>query len=111
MLDKLLGKAKDDEMIVTEIITDKDTSVNGIFCRHYPEGMVTYCSNHCAKTLHKKDLEKILILPKWSLFLGTVTYTFLSSGSVSLKCTFPPMKSENANSVASEVALWKAQSK
>ncbi len=58
MLDELLGKAKDDGMVVTEIITDKDTSVNGIFCRHYPEGMVTYCSNHCAKTLHK-DLEKI----------------------------------------------------
>ncbi len=53
MLDELLGKAKDDGMVVTEIITDKDTYVNGIFCRHYPEGMVTYCSNHCAKPLHK----------------------------------------------------------
>ncbi len=58
MLDELLGKAKEDGIIVKQIITDKDTSINSIFCRHYPEGIVTYCSNHCAKTLHK-DLEKI----------------------------------------------------
>ncbi len=58
MLDELLGKAKDDGMFVTEIITDKDISVNGIFCRHCPEGMVTYCLNLSAKTLHK-DLQKI----------------------------------------------------
>ncbi len=58
MLDELLGKAKEDGMVVKEIITDKDTSINSIFCRRYPEGIVTYCSNHCAKTLHK-DLEKI----------------------------------------------------
>ncbi len=47
MLDELLGKAKEDGMVVKEIITDKDTSINSIFCRHYPEGIVTYCSNLC----------------------------------------------------------------
>jgi hypothetical protein len=43
---------------IAEIITDKDSSGNAIFCRHFPEGTITYCSNHCAKTLHK-DLERI----------------------------------------------------
>ena len=58
MFDELLGKVKDAGFNIGEIITDKDTSTNVIFCRHFPEGMITYCSNHCAKTLHK-DLEKI----------------------------------------------------
>ena len=58
MLDELLGKAKEDGLVVQEMVTDKDTSINATFCRHFPEGTVTYCSNHCAKTLHK-DLEKI----------------------------------------------------
>ncbi len=43
MFDELLGKANEDGIIVKEIITDKDTSINSIFCRHYPEGIVTYC--------------------------------------------------------------------
>ena len=58
MLNEVLGKVRDAGFIVGEIITDKDSSVNAIFCRHFPEGTITYCSNHCAKTLHK-DLQRI----------------------------------------------------
>lgn len=58
MFNELMGNAKDSSFTVKEIITDKDSSINAIFCRHFPEGTITYCSNHCAKTLHK-DLEKI----------------------------------------------------
>ena len=53
MLDELLGKVKEDRLVLQEVITDKDSSINGTFCRHFPEGTVIYCSNHCAKTLHK----------------------------------------------------------
>ncbi len=58
MFDEILGKVKSTGFRVSEVITDKDSSVNSIFCRHFPEGTITYCSNHCAKTLHK-DLQKI----------------------------------------------------
>ena len=54
MLDELLGKVRQDGLVVQEMVSDKDTSVNATFCRHFPEGTVTYCSNHSAKTLHKK---------------------------------------------------------
>ena len=49
MLDELLGKVKEDGLVLQEVITDKDSSINGTFFRHFPEGTVTYCSNHCAK--------------------------------------------------------------
>jgi len=58
MLDELLGKAKNDGMVIQEIVTDKDSSVNAIFCWHFPKDKVTYCFNYCAKTL-PKNLEKI----------------------------------------------------
>ena len=58
MFDEVMKNVKDANFVVKEIITDKDSSTNAIFCRHFPEGTITYCSNHCAKTLHK-DLEKI----------------------------------------------------
>ena len=58
MFDELVGKAKAAGFVVSEIITDKDSSVNGIFTKHFPEGTITYCANHCAKTMHK-DLQKI----------------------------------------------------
>ena len=58
MLDELLDKVRQDGLVVQEMVSDKDTSVNATFCRHFPEGTVTYCSNHSAKTLHK-NLEKI----------------------------------------------------
>ena len=35
--------------------------MNAIYCRHFPEGTITYCSNHNAKTKHK-DLQKIKAL-------------------------------------------------
>ena len=46
MFDEVMGKVKDAGFNITEIITDKPTLP------------ITYCSNHCAKTLHK-DLKKI----------------------------------------------------
>ncbi len=49
---------KADNITIREVITDKDSFVNGIFCRHFPEGTITYCSNHRAKAL-QKDLQKI----------------------------------------------------
>ena len=58
MFDEVLGAAKAAGFTVKEIVTDKDSSMNAIYCRHYPEGTITYCSNHCAKTLHK-DLQKV----------------------------------------------------
>ena len=44
--------------MIKEIITDKDASSSATFCRHFPEGTITYCSNHSAKNLHK-NLEKL----------------------------------------------------
>ena len=58
MFDELMGKAKAAGFVVREIITDKDSSMNAIYSKHFPEGTITYCANHCAKTLHK-DLQKI----------------------------------------------------
>lgn len=58
MLDEILGKVKAAGFTISEIVTDKDSSMNAIYCRHFPEGTITYCSNHCSKTLHK-DLLKI----------------------------------------------------
>ncbi len=58
MLDDLLGKAKDAGFVIGEMVCDKDTSSNAVFCRHFPEGMVTYCSNHTTKNFHKA-LEKV----------------------------------------------------
>ena len=56
MLDELFEKVRRDGLVIQELITDN--SVNAIFCRHFPEGTLTYCSNHCTKTLHK-SLENI----------------------------------------------------
>ena len=58
MLDELLGKAKGEGFTVKELICDKDSATNATFYRHFPEGMVTYCSNHTTKNLHKA-LEKL----------------------------------------------------
>lgn len=56
MLNEILGDAKAAGFVVQEIITDKDSSGNAIFCRHFPEGIITYCANHCAKTMHKDQV-------------------------------------------------------
>ena len=61
MLDDILSAAKDAGFTISEIVTDKDSSMNAIYCRHFPEGTITYCSNHSAKTLHK-DLHKVKTL-------------------------------------------------
>ena len=58
MLDELMGKAKAAGFNVSEIITDKDSSMNSIYSKHFPEGTIT-CADHCSKTLHK-DLTKIM---------------------------------------------------
>ncbi len=43
---------------IQELVTDKDLSVNATFCHYFPEGTMTYCHNHYAKTL-RKNLEII----------------------------------------------------
>jgi methanogenic corrinoid protein MtbC1 len=58
MFDELITKAKAAGFTVSEIITHKDFAVNAIYSKHFPEGTITYCANHCAKTMHK-DLLKI----------------------------------------------------
>ncbi len=58
MLDELLGKAKNAGFSIHELVCDKDSSANPAFCHPFPEGMVTYCSNHTTKNLHKA-LEKV----------------------------------------------------
>ncbi len=54
MLDDILTEVKETGFTISEMVTDKDSSVNSIYCQHFPEGTITYCSNHCAKTLHKE---------------------------------------------------------
>ena len=58
MLNEILRKVKEAGFVIKNIVTDKDSSGNAIFCNHFPEGTITYCSNHSAKTMHK-DLLKI----------------------------------------------------
>ncbi len=58
MLDELLGKSKEAGFYVKELVCDKDSATNATFCRYFPEGMITYCSNHSTKNLHNA-LEKI----------------------------------------------------
>ena len=58
MLNSILQKVSSAGFVLSEIITDKDSSMNSIYTRHFPEGIITFCSNHSAKTLHK-DLQKI----------------------------------------------------
>lgn len=58
MLDSILRKVANVDFVLSEIITDKDSSVNEIYTRHFPEGTITHCSNHSAKTMFK-DLQKI----------------------------------------------------
>ncbi len=54
MLDDILTEVKETGFTISKMVTDKDLSVNSIYCQHFPEGTITYCSNHCAKTLHKE---------------------------------------------------------
>ena len=58
MFEEIMGRVKAAGFVVKEVIIDKDSSMNAIFCKHFPEGTITYCSNHCAKTMHK-DLQKV----------------------------------------------------
>ena len=58
MFKEILGLVKEEGFAIKETITDKDASCSATFCCHFPEGIITYCSNHCAKNLHK-HLEKI----------------------------------------------------
>ncbi len=58
MFDHMLSEVKDAGFTVSEMVTDKDSSMNAIYCRYFPEGTITYCSNHSEKTLHS-DLQKV----------------------------------------------------
>ena len=53
-----MGEAKQAGFIISEMVKDKESSMNAIYCHHFPEGTITYCSNHNAKTMHK-DLQKV----------------------------------------------------
>ena len=55
MYDEMLEKVKAADFIIKEIVTDKDSSGNAIFCNHFPEGSITYCSNH-SPTNHETSL-------------------------------------------------------
>ena len=58
MLNSILEKVVKEEFNLSEIVTDKDSTMNSIYTTHFPEGVITYCSNHSAKTLYK-DLSRI----------------------------------------------------
>ena len=61
IFDDILKEASQAGFVIFEMVTDKDSSMNAIYCRHFPEGTITYCSNHNAKTMHK-DLHKVTAL-------------------------------------------------
>ena len=65
MYDKILSAAKKAGFNITEMVTDKDSSMNAIYCRHFPEGTIKYCRNHSAKTICR-DLQKVKQL-KWTV--------------------------------------------
>ena len=58
MFDEILGEVREAGFVMKEIVTDMDSSMKAIYCRHFPKGTITYCSNHSAKTFHK-DLQKV----------------------------------------------------
>lgn len=49
MLNEILRDVRKEGFVLSEMVVDKDSSTNAIYCRHFPEGTVTYCSNHCSK--------------------------------------------------------------
>ncbi len=57
MLDEFLGKAKEEGFSIKELVCDKDSATNTTFCWYFPERMISYCSNHSTKNMHKA-LEK-----------------------------------------------------
>ena len=58
MLEEVLGKVKESDLVVQELVTDKDSTTKAMFCKHFPEGTLTYCSNYCTKNFHK-HLQKL----------------------------------------------------
>ena len=80
MFDEVLKKAKNAGFNVKEVVTDKDSSVKSIYLQHFPEGIVTFCSNHSSKTFHK-DLQKIKqekgrvnVIIKPTLYIELISY-------------------------------------
>ena len=61
MFNEILGEVKEAGFSIAEVVTDKDSSMNAVYCRRLPEGTITYCSNHNAKTMHN-NLQKIKAL-------------------------------------------------
>ncbi len=41
MFDDMLSEVKDAGFTVTEMVTDKDSSMNAIYCRYFPEATIT----------------------------------------------------------------------
>lgn len=76
MFEEILGKVKEEGFVVGEVITDKDSSMNTIFCKYFPEGTITYCANHCAKTMHK-NLQQIKQYKCEVHLIQTCIYNFM----------------------------------
>ena len=56
MPEEVLGKVKESDFVVKDLVTDKNSTTNAIYCKYSPEGTTNY-SNHYTKNLHK-HLEK-----------------------------------------------------
>ena len=92
MFNEIMRKVKEAGFVVREIITDKDSSMNAIYCKYFPEGTITYCANHCAKTLHK-DLLKIK-QSKCQVRFISICYEYLIISLCSARQSFKRSASE-----------------
>jgi hypothetical protein len=57
MFEEIMKEMKQAGFFISEVITDKDSAMNAIYSKYFPEGTITYCANHCAKTMHKDLLQ------------------------------------------------------
>ena len=60
MLDSILRKVRKEGFILSEIVTDKDSSVNEIYTRHFPEGtyytlLEPQCKDHVQSSTEDKE--------------------------------------------------------
>ena len=62
ILNSILQEVSSKGFEIINIVMDHDVSSSAIFCQHFPEGRITYCGNHTAKTLYN-DLKKVKAAP------------------------------------------------
>lgn len=58
MLSEILGRVKEQDFSINQLVMDHDTSANAIVCSRFPDVHITYCGNHTAKSFHY-ELSKI----------------------------------------------------